>query len=258
MADRSSSQGLPEDWGRGGYAARERYYGAEPTEAHGIGTAGFHRAETADPYRTEASRPDEAGSPGPFGTATADPYGTATADPFGTATADPYGAGNADPFGARRGDPFGPRSTDPFGPRDADPFRPGTTDAYSARAETGTARPDARPTMATIRQAAPGEAADSKGFLGALFDFGFTSFVTPKVIKVLYVLILIGTVISALVFTVLAFRVSTTFGILTLIIGDPLFIVIVLAIYRIILEFFMAMFRVAEDVQALRERGEAG
>jgi hypothetical protein len=31
----------------------------------------------------------------------------------------------------------------------------------------------------------------------ALFDFGCTSFVTPKVIKVLYMLIVIGTVVSA-------------------------------------------------------------
>jgi Domain of unknown function (DUF4282) len=274
MTDRSSSQGLPDDWGPGGHAARELYYGAEPTEAHGIGTAGFHRAGTADPYRTEAARADETGSTSPFGTATASPFGTATAgpfgtatanpygagnaDPFGTATADPYGAGTADPYGAGNGDPFAARRGDPFGPRNTDPFGAETTNAYGAGAETGTARPDAKPPMATIRLAAPGEAADSKGFLGALFDFGFTSFVTPKVIKALYVLIMIGTVISALVFTVLAFRVSTAFGILTLIIGDPLFIVIVLAIYRIILEFFMAMFRVAEDVQALRERGDAG
>ena len=34
---------------------------------------------------------------------------------------------------------------------------------------------------------------DSKGFLAALFDFGFTTFVTPKIVKVLYVLIMIVT-----------------------------------------------------------------
>jgi hypothetical protein len=80
--------------------------------------------------------------------------------------------------------------------------------------------------------------------------------VTPKVIKVLYVLIVIGTVVSALVFTLLAFKASTAFGILTLVFGDPLFILIVLAIYRVVLEFFMVTFRVAEDIRALRERGD--
>ena len=47
---------------------------------------------------------------------------------------------------------------------------------------------------AEIGAARPGDAAGGKGFLSALFDFGFTSFVTPKVIKVLYTLITIGTV----------------------------------------------------------------
>ena len=81
--------------------------------------------------------------------------------------------------------------------------------------------------------------ADSKGFLDALFDFGFQSFVTPKIVKMLYVLIMIGTVVTALVFTIAAFKASLTFGVATLLFGDPLFILIVLAIYRIILEFFV-------------------
>jgi hypothetical protein len=99
------------------------------------------------------------------------------------------------------------------------------------------------------------QAADTRGFLGALFDFSFTSFVTTRIIKVLYVLIMILTVISALVYTVIAFRVSAAFGFLTLVIGDPLFIIIVMALWRLVLESFVVRFRIAEDVQALRERG---
>ena len=45
------------------------------------------------------------------------------------------------------------------------------------------------------------------------------------------------------------------FGFLTLIIGDPLFIVIVMAFWRLVLESFVVRFRIAEDVRALRERG---
>ena len=121
-------------------------------------------------------------------------------------------------------------------------------------AEAGTARPDTERPAGAISDPVTGEAADSRGFLSALFDFGFTSFVTPKVIKVLYTLIVIGTVASALVFTIIVFKASTVFGILTLVFADPLFILIVLAIYRIILEFFVVTFRVAEDIRALRER----
>jgi hypothetical protein len=98
--------------------------------------------------------------------------------------------------------------------------------------------------------------ADSKGFLAALFDFSFTSFVTTKIIKALYVLIMILTVLSALSYTLLAFKVSAAFGLITLIIGDPLFIIIVMAFWRLVLEFFVVVFRIAEDTRAMRERSD--
>jgi hypothetical protein len=97
--------------------------------------------------------------------------------------------------------------------------------------------------------------ADGRGFLGALFDFSFTSFVTTRIIKVLYVLIMILVSLVALVYTIIAFRLSPGFGLLTLVIGDPLFIIIVMAFWRLVLEAFVVVFRIAEDVRALRERG---
>jgi hypothetical protein len=105
-------------------------------------------------------------------------------------------------------------------------------------------------------QGAPQRAAESKGFFGALFDFSFTSFVTTKIIKVLYALILVLAVLTALVYTIIAFKVSAGFGILTLVIGDPLFIIIVLAFWRLVLEAFVVVFRMAEDIRALRDRGD--
>ncbi len=99
-------------------------------------------------------------------------------------------------------------------------------------------------------------AGGDKGFLGTLFDFSFTSFVATRIIKVLYVLIGVLAVLSALVYTVIAFRVSAVFGILTLVIGDPLFIIIVMAFWRLVLEAFVVVFRIAEDIRALRERGD--
>jgi len=98
--------------------------------------------------------------------------------------------------------------------------------------------------------------ADTRGFLGALFDFGFTSFVTPKVVKVLYPLIMVFTGLTALAFVAGAFHASTGLGFLTLLVLAPLFFLVVTAIYRILLEFFIVIFRVAEDIRALRERGD--
>jgi hypothetical protein len=96
----------------------------------------------------------------------------------------------------------------------------------------------------------------AKGFLGSLFDFSFTSFVTPKIIKVLYVLITIGTVITALFYSYLDYRVNAAFGILTLFVIAPLVSLIVLASWRIFLEFFMIIFRISDDIRHVREQGE--
>ena len=52
--------------------------------------------------------------------------------------------------------------------------------------------------MQAARPAQPRAAAE-KGFLGSLFDFSFKSFVTPKIIKVLYVLFTIWTALVALI-----------------------------------------------------------
>ena len=240
-------------------------YGAAKPEALGA------RTDSYGPGKTDAlgARADSYGAAKTEALgARADSYGPGKTDPFGART-DSYGAWKTDAsrvrpagaFGAGAADPFGDAgrfgAADPFGPRAGDPFGPAATAASgTAEAEAGTARMEAERPAVTIPDPAPGPKADARGFLGALFDFGFTSFVTPKVIKVLYMLIVIGTVLSALVFTIMVFEASVAFGVLTLVFGDPLFILIVLAIYRIILEFFVVTFRVAEDIRALRERGD--
>jgi Domain of unknown function (DUF4282) len=269
MPDRSSHQGLPDDWGHGSHAARGPFSTGGASDGYGAGTAGSHRTRTTDGYSTGPT--DALGAPGASGApntdalgAGADSYGVGKIDAFRARPADTYGAGKIDAFRARPADTYGAGAADPFGDADpfgprttADPFGPAATAAFAAApSEAGTARPEAERPATAIGELAPGEAADPRGFLSALFDFGFTSFVTPKVIRVLYMLIVIGTVVSALVFTIIVFKASVTFGLFTLFFGDPLFILITLAIYRIILEFFAVTFRVAEDIRAMRERGD--
>lgn len=129
----------------------------------------------------------------------------------------------------------------------------GTATAIGAGAAHGTASANG-----TVRHQVRPTDADATGFLGALFDLGFTSFVTPKIIKVLYVLVMIGTVMSTLAFTIIVFKANTAFGIAALAFGDPLVILVILAVFRIFLEFFVVIFRAAEDIRALREDGRAG
>ena len=81
---------------------------------------------------------------------------------------------------------------------------------------------------------------------------------TTRIIKVLYVLILVVVSLVALFYTIIAFRLSTGFGVLVLVIGDPLYIIIVMAFWRLVLESFIVLFRMAEDIRALRERSGTG
>jgi hypothetical protein len=97
----------------------------------------------------------------------------------------------------------------------------------------------------------------SKGFVSSLFDYSFSSFVTPKIIRALYVLVTIWTVILALIFLRLAFRYGgAAGGFFTLIVGVPVFGLLTLGAYRMLFEFFMVMHRIHDELKAIRERGD--
>jgi Domain of unknown function (DUF4282) len=102
----------------------------------------------------------------------------------------------------------------------------------------------------------PASHASAKGFVGSLFDFGFNSFVTPKVVKVVYVLIMAGLALAELGYLIFAFKTSTVFGIISLVILCPLSFFVYLALWRILLELFIVIFRIADDIRSIRERGD--
>lgn len=85
------------------------------------------------------------------------------------------------------------------------------------------------------------------GFFGALFDFSFTHFVTPIIIKVVFVVatVLIG--IGLVIAIISGFASLKLGGILVLIVG-PIVALFYLAIVRMTLEFYLAIVRMSEDV----------
>jgi Domain of unknown function (DUF4282) len=97
-----------------------------------------------------------------------------------------------------------------------------------------------------------------KGFLGSLFDFSFSSFVTPKIIKVLYVLLTLWTALIAIIILIVGFRTGGIGGgLVTLIIVDPIIVLLSLGLYRVVLEAFMVVFRLYEETKKIRENSES-
>ncbi len=94
---------------------------------------------------------------------------------------------------------------------------------------------------------------EKKGFLGALFDFSFSEFITIKLIKILYISGIIFSTIVAIIFIVSGFNISTGVGIIFLILSPIIFLLYVILI-RIWLEIIIVIFKIAENTKQLAEK----
>ncbi len=103
--------------------------------------------------------------------------------------------------------------------------------------------------------APPPSSGDQKGFIASLFDVSFSSFVTPTIIKVVYILVMILAGLGFLGVAFSGFTISLVFGLITLIIIAPLGFFVELALWRIALEIFMVIFRIGDDIHAIRGSG---
>ena len=90
------------------------------------------------------------------------------------------------------------------------------------------------------------QAAD-KNFFAALFDFGFSTFVTPMIVKFVYVLATIGLALGYFIFVVVAFAESAAYGVIILLLG-AVAALIYLAFIRMTLEFYYAIVRMSQDI----------
>lgn len=103
--------------------------------------------------------------------------------------------------------------------------------------------------------------ANKDSFFSALFDMSFTKYVTPSVVKVLYLLLMIVVGLFTLIAVLGTFAgsFSEDGSPILLIIMIPLIIVgaiAYLAIYRIVLEVAVSMIRTSQSVQSIDERQE--
>ena len=91
------------------------------------------------------------------------------------------------------------------------------------------------------------------GFLKTLFDFSFSSFVTTKIIKFVYILAIVLSAIGALGAIGGGFGESIGHGVLMLILSPIIFALSVL-VSRIWLEIIIVIFRIAENTTELANK----
>ena len=106
--------------------------------------------------------------------------------------------------------------------------------------------------MSTTRP--PGQ---EPGFFGSLFDLSFTSFVTTKIVKVLYVIAMVIIGLYALAFVVFGFTNGGVEGVLALI-GAAVFSLFGLIYARVLLEFVVVVFRIGEHTATMARSLSAG
>ena len=99
---------------------------------------------------------------------------------------------------------------------------------------------------------------EAKGLLRSLFDFSFTSLITTKIIRFVYLLLVVLITLGALGIFLGGLASGTTSGVLTSLIFVPLGYLVYLTLTRMWMEILIVVFRMGDDVHAIRMRGEVG
>ena len=97
---------------------------------------------------------------------------------------------------------------------------------------------------------------DAKSFFSSLLDMSFSDFFTPKIIKVLFILAIIGSAIWALALLVAGIASGSAGGILGGLIGAPIVFILAVILSRVYLELLLVMFRIAENTGRLVNHAE--
>ena len=96
---------------------------------------------------------------------------------------------------------------------------------------------------------------DSKGFLESLFDFSFTSFITTRIISVVYGLLIAAGALVALSMIIGALR-GGAFPLILAIIAAPFVFLLYVVIARVYCEVIIVLFKIADNTAILAGRQE--
>lgn len=93
-------------------------------------------------------------------------------------------------------------------------------------------------------------------YFTTLFDFSFTKFITVQMFPVLYGVILASSFIGAIYLTIEAFFTGWIRGFFYLFVAAPIGFITVATITRALMEFYIVVFRIAENADEIRAIAE--
>jgi len=121
----------------------------------------------------------------------------------------------------------------------------GAQQAYTPQAAYGV------PSYAAAPAAGNDIADEAKGFFGKLFDLSLKTYITPSIVRVLYVITMVISVIVWIILIISGFHVNVGVGILAIVLGWIVGL-LVLVLFRLSFEVSLAMIRTAENTARIK------
>ena len=101
-----------------------------------------------------------------------------------------------------------------------------------------------------------------KGFIGSLFDFSFSNFITTTIIKIIYGLALLGVILGFLGYGIagllMLFNDAAVQGLIVIVVLCPMFLVFGVIGARVYCELLVLMFRIAETLVSIENNTRGG
>lgn len=94
---------------------------------------------------------------------------------------------------------------------------------------------------------------NEKNMIESLFDVSFSSFVTTKLIKIVFIIGLVFAALGTIAIVISSFRTGVLAGLLMLVLSPVIFLVWSLGV-RIWCEMVMVIFRIAENTSKLASK----
>lgn len=100
-----------------------------------------------------------------------------------------------------------------------------------------------------------GAGTQARGFFGSLFDLSFGSFVTVRIIGILYVISMVVIALYPLFPVISAFAINEIVGVLALLVLGTLVFLLATIYVRVLLKVVMVFLRIAENTSEMVRQG---